>query len=455
MEPKLTFDLDRLLLNGNQIKKITRNIFKEQKVKIFYAIKANSDEPVLSSVFKQGIGAEVLSLRELELVPNHVEVIVNGHSKGTALIEAALKRESCTFMVESVEELRRIEEYIKLAGISIKPNIGVRVSVSDKARIGLPLTDLHLLDEWIKPESTLRINTLHLHAGWNVKEDEKVHKMLSRMNIVHEYIQKKGGRITCWNFGGSFAEASSYPQQLQKRLQLYHRLLPENVSEVYFEPGRYLVGDCGKLEAQVIEVRSNQTIINSATYGYMLSGATAKLKYVLKGEKNEKSLLLNDAESENQTVLSGIWPSENDCLNVSYSGRSLEIGDTIYFENMGAYLASSMRSLSDEELLTYQYQSKLINLWQNADDMQQSLLLRFWCFNIRQFKTLPKKLIELEKILQLISLEFQPGTLYTENEVNEVLLQYNLDFCTLRRDLVEQKFLHRQEGAKVVYERIV
>lgn len=55
MEPKLTFDLDRLLLNGNQIKKITRNIFKEQKVKIFYAIKANSDEPVLSSVFKQGI----------------------------------------------------------------------------------------------------------------------------------------------------------------------------------------------------------------------------------------------------------------------------------------------------------------------------------------------------------------------------------------------------------------
>jgi hypothetical protein len=47
--------------------------------------------------------------------------------------------------------------------------------------------------------------------------------------------------------------------------------------------------------------------------------------------------------------------------------------------------------------------------------------------------------------------EFQPGLRYPEKAVNEVLSRFHPDYCMLRRLLVEEEFLERQDG---VYWRI-
>lgn len=57
-----------------------------------------------------------------------------------------------------------------------------------------------------------------------------------------------------------------------------------------------------------------------------------------------------------------------------------------------------------------------------------------------------KRLIVLERLAEA----FEPGKTYTEREVNLMIADFHDDFCTLRRDLVDEGFMRREAG---VYQR--
>lgn len=57
-----------------------------------------------------------------------------------------------------------------------------------------------------------------------------------------------------------------------------------------------------------------------------------------------------------------------------------------------------------------------------------------------------KRLIVLDRLAE----EFEPGKDYTEREVNLIIADFHDDFCTLRRDLVDEGLMQRAEG---VYRR--
>lgn len=42
---------------------------------------------------------------------------------------------------------------------------------------------------------------------------------------------------------------------------------------------------------------------------------------------------------------------------------------------------------------------------------------------------------------------FEPGRIYEESEVNEILLRFHEDYCTIRRDMISEKLMER-EGTK-------
>ncbi len=49
-------------------------------------------------------------------------------------------------------------------------------------------------------------------------------------------------------------------------------------------------------------------------------------------------------------------------------------------------------------------------------------------------------------VLEKIADTFEPGRTYTESEVNHILLDFNDDFASLRRGLIEQKLMSREKG---------
>jgi len=60
---------------------------------------------------------------------------------------------------------------------------------------------------------------------------------------------------------------------------------------------------------------------------------------------------------------------------------------------------------------------------------------------------IPRRRAARLAVLDVLASEFEPGQRYTEKTVNSVLSRYNPDFCTLRRYLVDEDFMARDEGA--------
>ena len=63
-----------------------------------------------------------------------------------------------------------------------------------------------------------------------------------------------------------------------------------------------------------------------------------------------------------------------------------------------------------------------------------------------RLKSIPCQRKKRRIILEELTKAFQPGRRYTEQEVSQMLLGYHDDFCTLRRELVAEKLLARNQG---------
>jgi ArsR family transcriptional regulator len=53
-----------------------------------------------------------------------------------------------------------------------------------------------------------------------------------------------------------------------------------------------------------------------------------------------------------------------------------------------------------------------------------------------------KRLIILDKIVE----EFEPGRVYSEQEVNQILVEFHEDVATLRREMIDHKLMEREAG---------
>lgn len=60
--------------------------------------------------------------------------------------------------------------------------------------------------------------------------------------------------------------------------------------------------------------------------------------------------------------------------------------------------------------------------------------------------TIPTKQAKLLVVLDHLAQSFEPGRTYPEAEVNEVLYRFHPDYAALRRYLVENQFLTRQDN---------
>ena len=63
-----------------------------------------------------------------------------------------------------------------------------------------------------------------------------------------------------------------------------------------------------------------------------------------------------------------------------------------------------------------------------------------------RLKTIPTKLSKLLVVLDHLAQEFEPGQTYPEAQVNEILQHFHPDYAALRRYLVENGFLTREDS---------
>ncbi len=77
---------------------------------------------------------------------------------------------------------------------------------------------------------------------------------------------------------------------------------------------------------------------------------------------------------------------------------------------------------------------------------QPERVLRNFIGDDGRLHTIPSKHAKLLVVLDRLAQEFVPGQTYPEVEVNDVLQRFHPDYAALRRYLVENDFLTREEG---------
>ena len=77
-------------------------------------------------------------------------------------------------------------------------------------------------------------------------------------------------------------------------------------------------------------------------------------------------------------------------------------------------------------------------------DSEQMVLARF--FQGRRLLEIPSTRSKRLVLLERLALEFEPGRRYSEPEVNGILALWYPDYASLRRYLVDERFLDRGEG---------
>ena len=67
-------------------------------------------------------------------------------------------------------------------------------------------------------------------------------------------------------------------------------------------------------------------------------------------------------------------------------------------------------------------------------------------FEYGKLKSIPTQRKKERIILEEIAKAFEPGRVYSEREVNIIIADFHDDFCTIRRDMISEKLMERENG---------
>lgn len=260
------------------------------KLRILYALKANTNPQVISLLRSEGLGAEVVSQGEIETALrvgySGTEIMFTSSSKNPSEIRRSIEL-GTVLNVDSLDELTQIQAEAKhqrkQARISFRVNPAVDPHTIHQINTGIVESKfgLHLqgglaLRAYEKAHGMLeiRIEGVHCHIGSQITETEgytlTARKMLA---FVKELKDKLGLRLTFVDLGGGLGIPYQDGQTLMSPEDLAKALEPvwkEGVAAagyepaLWLEPGRFFVGGSGYLVVRVNTVKETpiKTFVN-------------------------------------------------------------------------------------------------------------------------------------------------------------------------------------------------
>jgi diaminopimelate decarboxylase len=145
---------------------------------------------------------------------------------------------------------------------------------------------------------------------------------------------KAGLKIENINLGGGFPEAAVMPEhqliEIAKKIKLILTSFDIKFNNIYFEPGRYFVGDAGIFIAKIIKVYKDRWIFLNIGNHICPKFAKASLRFY-------NITRINDPHKYKASI-AGIVPTDQDVLAKNYFfTKELEEGDFVMITNVGAY----------------------------------------------------------------------------------------------------------------------
>ena len=339
--PLYVYDADRITA---QYKKLT-DAFSGSNTKFFYACKALTNINILKHIKSIGCNVDCSSINEATLALlagfEPAQVLYTSNSIHFSEIEEAVSL-GIHINIDSISNLKKFGKKFGHAypvGIRLRPNImaGGNLKIStghNKSKFGIPVEQL---DEILKvvEENNIHIQNLHIHTGSDIKDVDVFIKGIEVLFDIIPHFKE----LSSVDLGGGF----KVPYK-QGDAELDMPLLAQKVKEafdshpvakglqIWFEPGKFMVSQCGYLLANVNVIKET----GNTVFVGLDTGLNHLIRPMFYDAYHEiKNISNPDGPLKTYTVVGNIC--ETDTFATDRELNEVREADTLVFYNAGAY----------------------------------------------------------------------------------------------------------------------
>ena len=329
-----------LLVDSNLIRNKARR-FKATMplVHPHYAVKANPDPRVLRTMIEEGVGFEIASISELDLLLSlgvpAAEVYYSNPMKARAYLEYAASKGVEWYVLDSIEELRKIVSVKPDAKMYLRidtPNIGSDWPLAGK--FGTHATEIQaIINEAAKLKADLAGVTFHV--GSQCRNPQNWRVGIERAKKVFADMRRVGLTPRLLNIGGGYPVRYVKPipsiEVIGEVINAAIANLPKDI-RIMAEPGRYLVSDTAYFVCRVVGTATR----NGKRWMYWDAGMFGGVIEVTEGLRYE---ILSDRTGHSipWSIAGPTCDSVDILMHDEMLPADIQEGDFIYLPNAGAY----------------------------------------------------------------------------------------------------------------------
>jgi diaminopimelate decarboxylase len=317
--PTYLYDLETISAKVQHLRQVLPN------ANLLYAVKANPSGAILRHLASHGVGAEVITLGELERASRagvaKEKIILSGPRQDYPLIERALELNIQSVSLDSISQWQ-LWKTVGAKNIKFYPRVNPALDPkTHESKFGMTVAEAREVAEDLAKRDQLA--GFHVHAGSQITEASVYDDIFATLTPLYETFKPKHLDI-----GGGFG-VPGFPFELfaQKVTAFAEKF---NL-DVTIEPGRYLVAEAGVLLTKVLHVKQGALhhVIADAGMSDLLRPALYGAKHPIRALKKTTHTVLVDVDGPL-------------CENADRLGRGLTLsdvarGDLLVVEQAGAY----------------------------------------------------------------------------------------------------------------------
>ena len=328
--------------------------FGEHPHLICFAVKSNSNIALLNVMARLGSGFDIVSQGELERVlaagGEASKVVFSGVAKSHSEIARALEVGIRCFNVESVSELKRINEVAgqlgKIAPISLRVNPDVDAKTHPyistglkENKFGVSVKEAQEVYRFAKTLPNVKITGMDCHIGSQLTELQPFLDATDRVVVLMEQLKQDGIELHHLDLGGGLGvpyngetppHPTEYAAALLDKLKAYPNL------EIILEPGRAITANAGILVTKVEYIKQNE----DRRFAIVDTGMNDMIRPALY-EAYMQIIEVNPSLVREKAVYDVVGPI---CETSDFLGKQRELaiaeGDLIAMRSAGAYGAT-------------------------------------------------------------------------------------------------------------------
>jgi diaminopimelate decarboxylase len=253
---------------------VFRKAFEDLDSLVCYALKANSNQAVLTTLAKLGAGADVVSEGELRRalaagIPPE-RIVFSGVGKTAREMDFALAAGILCFNVESEPELELLSQRAVAAGkvapisLRINPDVDARTHKkisTGKAenKFGIPWQRARQVYARAAKLPGIRVTGIDTHIGSQITDLQPFDDAFALLVELVGTLKADGHAIEHIDLGGGLGIPYRTDNSPPPLPDAYSAIVKKHVGrlglKVLFEPGRLIVGNAGILVSQVVFVK--------------------------------------------------------------------------------------------------------------------------------------------------------------------------------------------------------